>query len=285
MLLAVLVALQGPEMVQVGRVTAVYWPETEATAIALAEQSDPAAQWPGLDGAIQQFAFRLVVTPNQRTFDSVTAGRIPGWGAGATFPSTNTIVLVAGRNIHQVLRHEMAHLTLRHAVGRVPLWFDEGYASRAAGEWSRLEALRVNWAMVRGRVPTLQQLNRELRSGAAGARASYALATTAVLFLERLGREQGLAHFMRTLQDTPDFDRALRRTYGLTFDQFESLWREELRKRYGWLLLATSFSFFWSVVAVVLLGLWARRRRRDRVRRAALDEGWVVLDGGDTPSS
>jgi hypothetical protein len=277
-------AFQGPELVRVGRVTVVYWPETELTAIALAERSDPAGRWPGLEDP-QDFPFRLVVTPNQHVFDSVTAGRVPGWGAGATFPATNTIVLVHGGNIEQVWRHEMAHLTVRNAVGRVPLWFDEGYASRAAGEWSRLEALRVNWSMVRGEVPSLIRLNRQLRSGAASARASYALATTAVLFLERLGQERGLSPLMQALAETSDLDRALRRTYGLTLDQFEGHWREELRKRYGWLLLATSFSVFWSVVAVVLLGLWARRRRRDRLRRARLDEGWVVLDGGDFPTS
>ena len=271
-------------MVRVGRVTAVYWPETELTAVALAERVDPAAQYPGLD-APQTFPLRLIVTPNQQIFDSVTAGRIPGWGAGAAFPGTNTIVLVAGGNITQVLRHEMAHLTLRNAVGRVPLWFDEGYASRAAGEWDRLEALRVNWAMVRGRVPTLIRLNRTLRTGAATARASYALATTAVLFLERLGGERGLEPLMQALEGTGDLDRALRRSYGLTLDQFEGRWHKELKSRYGWLLLATSFSAFWTITAVVLLALWARRRRRDRLRRAALDEGWVVMDGGDFPAS
>ena len=72
-------------MVRVGRVTAVYWPETEFTAVALAERVDPAAQYPGLD-APQTFPLRLIVTPNQQIFDSVTAGRIPGWGAGAAFP-------------------------------------------------------------------------------------------------------------------------------------------------------------------------------------------------------
>ena len=282
MLLAAL-AFQGPEMVRVGRVTAVYWPETEVMAVALAERVEPAAQYPGLDTP-QTFRLRLIVTPDQRTFDSVTAGRIPGWGAGAAFPGVNTIVLVAGGNIDQVLRHEMAHLTLRNAVGRVPRWFDEGYASRAAAEWSRLEALRVNWAMVRGRVPTLIRLDRSLRSGAATARASYALATTAVLFLERLGGERGLEPLMRALKSTGDLDRALRRSYGLTLDQFEGRWHAELKSRYGWLLLATSFSAFWSVTAAVLLALWARRRRRDRLRRAALDEGWVVADGGDFPA-
>jgi hypothetical protein len=76
---------------------------------------------------------------------------------------------------------------------------------------------------------------------------------------------------------TRDFDRALRQTYGMTLDQFEGQWHRELRTRYGWLLVVTSFSVFWSVVAGVLSILWARRRRRDRARREALDEGWTIV--------
>ena len=264
--------------------TAVYWPQTEAVAVALAERADGVARWPGILDP-PRFPLRLVVAPDQPTFDSITAGRLPGWGAGAAFPASNTIVVIAGRDVVHTLDHELAHLTLRDAVGRVPLWFDEGYASRAAGEWSRLEALRVNWALVRGRVPGLGGVTRGLRGGAADARASYALATTAVLFLERLGGDRGLEPLVRSLEGTSDFDRALRQTYGMSLDQFEERWRRELRGRYGWLLVATSFSAFWSVVAVVLLALWARRRRRDRARRAALDQGWTVVDGDDISAS
>ena len=271
-----ILAFQGPEIIRVGRVAAVYWPESEIPAAALAEQADAAGRWPGIPDP-PQFSVRLVVTSGQRRFDSVTAGRVPGWGSGVAFPGTNTIVLMIGPDMARVLTHEMAHLTLRNAVGRVPLWFDEGYASRAAREWDRLEALRVNWALVRGRAPSLGALNRHLRAGAASAGASYGLATTAVLLLERLGGDRGLTPLLGALAVTRDFDRALRQTYGMSLDQFEGQWHRELRARYGWLLVVTSFSVFWSVVAGVLVTLWARRRRRDRVRRDALDEGWTVV--------
>ena len=268
-------AFQGPDVIRVGRVAAVYWPESEIPAAVLAEQADAASGWPGLPSPAS-FSVRLIVAPDQRTFDSVTAGRLPGWGAGVAFPATNTIVVIVGPDMSQILRHEMAHLTLRNTVGRAPLWFDEGWASRAAGEWNRLEALRVNWALVRGRIPSLTTLNRLLRLGAASAQASYGLATTAVLYLERLGGERGLTPLMESLRDTRDFDRALRVAYGMTLDQFEMHWRQEVRRRHGWLLVATSFSIFWAIMAVATVGLWARRRRRDRIRRAALDDGWNV---------
>ena len=271
-----ILTLQGPELIRVGRVAAVYWPGSEIPATVLAEQADAAGRWPGLPDP-RYFRVRLVVTPDQRTFDSVTAGRVPGWGSGVAFPGTNTIVLMIGRDMARVLTHEMAHLTLRNTVGRVPLWFDEGYASRAAREWDRLEALRVNWALVRGRAPSLGALNRHLRAGAASAGASYGLATTAVLLLERLGGDRGLTPLLASLAVTRDFDRALRQTYGMSLDQFEGRWHRELRTRYGWLLVVTSFSVFWSVVAGVVVILWARRRRRDRARRDALDDGWTIL--------
>ncbi len=192
------------------------------------------------------------------------------------FPATNTIVLVAKPTARSVLRHELAHLALRNAVRRVPLWFDEGYASYAAGEWGRLEALRVNWALARGAVPTLRDLNRDLRSGAARAEAGYALATTAILTLQRLGGDRELGPLIRALESEADFDAAIRRTYAISLDQFEDLWRKQLKKRYGWVMFISSFSIFWSIVAGLTLALWARRRRRDRVRRAALDFGWHV---------
>jgi hypothetical protein len=165
---------------------------------------------------------------------------------------------------------------LHTTVSRVPLWFDEGYAARAAGEWDRLQALRVNWALLTGFTPTLRQLNADLRAGAARAEAAYALATTAVLMLERMGGDRGLAPLLDNLAASPDLDRSLRVTYQVTLGQFEELWRQELRRRYGWILLFSSLTVFWAVLGIVLLSLWWWRRRRDRDRRAALDEGWEV---------
>lgn len=270
-----LIALQGLEVVDVGRVTVVFWPSDMAEAVAMAEFADRTTNWPGIE-APSQHRIRLIVAPDNRILDSITAGRLPEWGAGAAFPGTNTIVVVSGRSSRQVLLHELAHLALRNSVGQVPRWFDEGYASLAAGEWNRLEALRVNWAIVRGRVPSLRTVNLDLRAGAVRAESGYALATTAVLYLRRLGGEQGLRPIIRALGAEPGIDGALRSAHAITLDQFETLWQRDLRSRYGWLLFLTSFSVFWTVVGGAVLVIWARRRKRDRLRRDALDIGWTV---------
>jgi hypothetical protein len=264
--------------VQVGRVTVVYWEGGETAAVALAELADRATRWPGIAAPAQR-PLRVLLASTDARFDSLTRGRVPSWGAAATFPASRTIILKRSPDLPRILRHELAHLALHDAVDRVPRWFDEGYASHAAGEWDRMEALRVNLALLRGRAPSLAELDRRIRSGTAGeAEASYAMATTAVLLLERLGGDRGLAPLIETLDGTRDFDLALRATHQLTLGQFEARWHQELRSRYGWLLVLSSVTLFWAFAALVLLALWSRRRGRDEARRAALDEGWTVPD-------
>ncbi len=269
-------AAQDPSLLRVGRVTAIYWGRDAAAAAALAEYADRVQRWPGIPDPPAR-PMRLILASSRDRFDSLTAGRVPEWGAAAAFPGANTIVLRLSSDPRRVLRHELAHLALNDAVRQVPRWFDEGYAVRAAGEWDRVDALRVNWIVLRGRTPSLPEVDRYLRDRTAGnAEAAYALAGTAVLYLERMGGDRGLGPLIGALRQTADFDRALRATYGITLGQFEDLWTKDLRNRYGWLLLIGSFSAFWSLAGALLVVLWVWRRRRDRGRRAALDEGWVV---------
>ncbi len=285
MLLGLLAGLQGPSWVQVGRVTAVYWGDDATVAASLAELADRTSQWPGIPTVVDH-PIRLVLVPDAERFDSLTAGRLPEWGVGAAIPVRNTIIIRLVGDPKQTLRHELAHLALHTKVRRVPRWFDEGYAVRAADEWNRIAALQVNWALLRGDIPSLRQLDAFLRGEtASSAEAAYALSATAVLLLERLGGDRGLEPLIVTLREEPNFDRALRATHQVTLGQFEALWQRDLRKRYGWFLVISTFSVFWAVAGFMLAALWVWRRQRDRERRAALDEGWVIPDGPwDTPA-
>jgi hypothetical protein len=263
-------------MIQVGRVTTIYWPGDETTATTLADLADRTTTWPGIDDP-SDYPVRLFLAPSEGKFDSLTRGQLPEWGGGAAFPGSNTIILKLTGDVRRVLRHELAHLALRNLVRRAPLWFDEGYAALAAGEWDRLQALRVNWALLMGATPTLRQVAADLRGKGSGrAETAYALATTAVLLLQRMGGERGLGPLVANLSETTDFDRALRTTYQMTLDQFEVHWRRDLKRRYGWALFFGSLTVVWTLLALVLLSLWGVRRRRDRARRARLDEGWAI---------
>jgi Peptidase MA superfamily len=265
-------------------VTAVYWPGDAAVAAALAEFADVADAWPGIPRP-SQLPIRLIIVHGARRFDSLSAHRLPSWGAGATFPAARTILIRLDGDPRQVLRHELAHLALHDAARRVPLWFDEGYAAVASGEWGRLDALMMNWRLISGRPPTLDEVTRDLRQGLTTAQTAYGFATTAVLYLERLGKGRGLGPLIQNLAAEGDFDRALRITYGLTEEQFEAAWRADLRGRYGWLLVFASFATLWLLVLAVLGVGWRYRRRRDRLRRQALDDGWAIPPEPEGPDA
>jgi hypothetical protein len=262
--------------VRVRQVTAVAWPGQIGLATELARRATEVTDWPGL-GRRRPGPLRLIVVPDGRRLDSLTAGRAPTWGAAVALPGARLIVLRAdGEDIYRTLRHELAHLALHEAITvRVPLWFDEGYASWAAGEWERVGALELNLAVVRGAVPDLRDLDGALRGAATTADAAYALAASAVAELARRNPSGSLTPLLERLSVGHDFEEAVRETTGLTLSQFEREWRLRLRQRYSvgtWLLAGGG----WGLLA---LGLWVLvrlRRRADRERRAALDIGWEL---------
>jgi hypothetical protein len=242
----------------------------------LAERADGPADWPGL-GRRDTGPIRLIVVAGEAQMRELTGGRAPSWGAGIAIPGARTILVRAdARDPLGILRHELAHLALRRAVPvRVPRWFDEGYASYAAGEWDRLDALQLNLTVMRGGAPELADLDAALRGRAPDAEASYALAMSAVMELARRNPTRSLDPLLALLQSGVEFPTALSRTTGLTEGQFADAWRRAVRSRYGLLTWAMAGGF-WALVALAVLGAGWFRRRADRPRRAALDEGWVV---------
>lgn len=242
----------------------------------LAEIANSPHDWPGL-GIRDPGRLQLVVVQNAAAMQRYTDGRAPSWGAALAFPSSRTILLRADvGGLPTTLRHELAHLALHEAINvRVPLWFDEGYAGMAAGEWNRLDVFRLSWIVLRGRSPDFVQINAGLRDNARTAEDSYALAMSAVLELARRIPGGDLAPLFARLEEGVNFEDALREVTGLSVGQFESEWQRTLRSRYN-ILIWLAAGGLWGVIGLALgLALWYKRRA-DRPRRAALDVGWSV---------
>src|SRR6266704_514317 len=268
--------------ITVGRVTAIAWPNQQTLAASVAEAADHARDFPGI-GLLPDRPVRIILAPTRETYDSLTRGRLPLWSEGAAFPDAGTIVLLTDRPSDRptdALRHELAHLALRWHVGRhVPLWFEEGYAAVAAREWDRLDALRLNWQLARGVRMNLDDVERSLRGGRGDAETGYALATTAVLLLDRWGGQRGLDPLLTNLPQAESFDAGLRATYHLTEGDFELRWQRDVGSRYGWLSWLAAMGFFWLSIGALLVALIGLRRKRDRRKRAALEaDGSQLLD-------
>lgn len=276
LLLLALQAAPEPRTAQVGRVTVVAWPARLSLALALADAADAPVTWPGL-GRRDPGPLRLLVAGDRAEFERFSRGRLPGWGAGLALPGARTIIVRAdaGEPL-RILRHELAHLALHEAVrGRVPRWFDEGWATWAAGEWDRLDALGLHWRVARGALPDLREVDAALAGGTADADAAYAFAVTAVTELARRNPTGGLEPLFAKLEAGLPFDSAVTLTTGLPPARFEAEWQRALRRRFGlvtWLMAGG----LWAILATLPFALLWWRRRRDRPRRAALDRGWDV---------
>ncbi len=266
------------EQVQVGRVTLMAPRTSMSLGLALAEQADRPIDWPGIGRRVPG-PIRLMLAPDAAAFARVSRGRVPAWGVGLAIPGGRAVVVRADApDPAQALRHELAHLALHDAVrGRVPLWFDEGYAVVAAGEWDRMEALRLNLAVVRGGISTLPALDAALRQSEAEAATAYALAGSAVLLLARSNPAHSLDALFARLAAGTGFEEAVGITTGYTLGTFERAWQRHLRQQYGWLVWLAAGGG-WVLLGIVVLALARRRRKWDAPRRAALDSGWDVTE-------
>ena len=171
---------------------------------------------------------------------------------------------------------KLANLILHDASrSRLPLWFDEGYAVYATGALDALDQLTLNYAVVRGTTPSLDSLTEALRGHPAGIGTAYALSATAVLELARRNPTGTLQPLMERLEAGVPFPDAVLATTGLTLDRFDEEWVRTIRQRYSlftWLIAGG----VWAVVGLGVIVGTHLRRRRDRPRRAALDQGWEV---------
>jgi peptidase MA superfamily protein len=251
--------------------------------LALAKVAATPRDWLGL-GRREPGALRLIVLRGEKRVAGILHEQAPSWGAGFTLPGARTILIRADAGEpYQILRHELAHLALHDAIRvRVPLWFDEGYAALAAGELDRLDALRLNLSIARGRVPGFFELDRGLRGPEPTARTAYGLAASAVGLLARRHPEHSLVPLLNRLAAGEGFADAVLATTGSPLGRFEVEWQKDVRRHFGlfgWVMAGG----LWIGIALLLLLAVALRRRRDRPRRQALDEGWIVEPDPEPP--
>ena len=183
---------------------------------------------------------RVVIMPDAARFHEAIGPEAPEWGAAVATPEDGRIVMQGSRagsaagDPRATLRHELAHLALHEAIGDLPpRWFDEGYASFAAGELARDDVLATNVALAFTGIPPLDSLDAFFAGGESRAQTGYALARGAVAEIAALDPARGLSLFFPNWRESGSLDQALRRSFGVTEAGFEARWRASTRRRYG----------------------------------------------------
>jgi hypothetical protein len=258
-----------------GRATVLYYQSDSRLAASIAQQVVADDSFPGLPKPTSHVI--IAIAPDGRRFREWIGPGVPEWGAAVAFPESNRIVLQgssapssAGDPL-ETLRHELAHLALHEQLGDLPpRWFDEGYASVAAHEWGREDAVAANLGLAWHGMPTLDQLEQEFEGGSTSAQEAYALAYRAVMDLAELGGSDGLAPLFNAWKRTRSLDGAVRLSYGITLSEFERRWRDRTRRRYGGLALVGNLAVAGVLTGFILIPLYLARRRRDRRRLAVM---------------
>lgn len=251
-------------------------PRSDSTlAASLLERSVISDTFPGLPRP--RDSVLIVIAPDGRSFREAVGSGAPEWGAAFAWPALRRIIMQgkgapsSAGDPARVLRHELAHLALFEHMGDLPpQWFDEGYASLAAGEWDREAVLAANVGLAIGGFRTFAALDSGFSGGARRVEAAYALSYRAVADLAQLDPRRGLAGLFERWRETRNLDRALRRSHGLTLEGYERRWRDQARQRYGGLALFADVTFGSLVLLAILGPLYVTRRRRDRERLARM---------------
>ncbi|MEO8562115.1 MAG: hypothetical protein ABI601_08585 [bacterium] len=264
-----------PRRLDVGRFTAVYFPQDDRLARTLLESAARTDSFPWLPRPVQHVL--IAIAPDARHFRAWAGDGAPEWGVALAFPASRRI-LMQGRSASsdagdpvETLRHELAHLALHERLGdRPPRWFDEGYASLAAREWRREDVLAANVALAVRGAPTLDELEASFAGGASQAQSAYALSFRAVAELASFDPDRGLTLFFRYWESGRNMDSAMRQAYGMTLDGFERQFRQRTRRRYGALALVADLSLVFFLFSLILLPFIVSRRVRDRRKLRAL---------------
>ncbi len=213
---------------------------------------------------------RVLIAPDAIHFRDAIGPTAPEWGAAIAIPERGQVVMQGSRassaagDPRSTLRHELAHLALHEYLGDIPpRWFDEGYASYAAGELERDDVLATNVALVFRGIPSLDSLDSFFAGGESQAQIAYALARRAVAEIAALDPARGLSLFFTYWKETRSLNQALRKAYGVTESGFEERWRTGTRRRYGALALFADLSLAVVLFLLVLGPLWMIRRQRD----------------------
>ncbi len=288
-----------------GRFSIISWPADAWLARSLLRAAVAHDTFPGLPRPVAHVI--VVVAPDASHFKQWVGAVAPEWGAAVAFPALQRIVVQGGAASSAAgdpiatLRHELAHLALHESLDDLPpRWFDEGYASYAANESVRDDALATNVALALRGVPSLASLDTGLVGRQGDAIVSYALAYRAVADMAALDRARGLSLMFAYWRASGSLDTAVRRAYGESLDAFEATWRARTRRRFGTLALVSDLAFTTIIFLVVLAPLYGARRRRDRARlsvlraqelaqelteRRAAEATLVTMMGGSGPAS
>jgi hypothetical protein len=218
----------------------------------------------------------IYLAPTWEAFQGVQpGGEPPVWSVGTAYPALNLIILRSPRaikggrtEIEEVLRHEYAHLALGRALkgNEAPRWLDEGFTMLQSRGWSLAWTYCLSRGVLSKALIPLEELTDGFPRDQHQAQLAYAQSFSFVSFIKTEYGPEALPRLIKGIAHGLDADTALRQTTGLGLRNLERRWKKELKRRYSWIPIATSFFSLWFLASLLfLLGYWLKRRRSKKI--------------------
>ena len=218
----------------------------------------------------------IYLAPTREAFQEVQPrGHPPQWAVGTAYPVHNLIILRSPRSmkgeridIEEILQHEYAHLVLDRALqGKTaPRWLDEGFTMIQSRGWSLSWTYVLSRGVLSNALIPLKELTDGFPLDQHQAQLAYAQSFSFVSFIKTEYGSEALPRLIKGIAHGLDAEEALRVSTGLGLKHLERRWKEELKKRYSWIPIVTSFFSLWFLVSLLfLLGYWLKRRKTKRI--------------------
>jgi len=225
----------------------------------------------------------IYLAPTWESFqEAQPGGDPPFWAAGTAYPARNLICLRSPRgmqggrtDIEEVLRHEYTHLALARALrgNEAPRWLDEGFTMLQTKKWNLSRTYCLSRGVLSNSLIPLEELEDGFPLDQDQARLAYAQSLSFVGFIKSEYGPEGLPRLITGLSLGLDADTALKQATGLGLRHQERRWKAELKKRYSWIPIVTSFFSLWFLASLLfLLGYWLKRRKAKRILAQWEDE-------------
>jgi len=112
----------------------------------------------------------------------------------------------------------------------------------------------------------LEELKQGFPMAQHQAQLAYAESFSFVSFIKNEFGPSALPRLIRGMAHGLDADTATMLATGLGLRQMERRWKKELKRRYSWIPIATSFFSLWFLASLLfLLGYWRKRRRQRKI--------------------
>jgi hypothetical protein len=213
-------------------------------------------------------------TPGEMETFAPSGAPYPEYAAGVAYSELGLVLLSltpihAGQeqDLGEVFRHELAHVALHDALNgqSVPRWFNEGFAVFASGESSFTRMKTLSMATVGGSLIPLRDLERTFPDDETKAQVAYAEAVDVLRFLVRREDAHRFRALVSELREGKNLDRAVLDAYAVDLATLELEWRDDASRRYTFMPLLLSGTFFWVIALALAVWAWRRRKRRDKI--------------------